>query len=100
MQQYNDTINWAFTSKIKDIELAASDEGTGIAYLHGNGDVTLDVPLPLTNMISFLQGIKLRYNDGFGTQDIVTFLGIDIMEDMRLNCKIKLSNDLDNLIDI
>jgi hypothetical protein len=87
MQHFNDTINWAFTSKVKDIELAASDEGTGIAYLYGNGEVTLDVPLPLTDMLSFLQGMKLRYNDGCGIRDIVTFFVINFVEDMRLKCK-------------
>jgi hypothetical protein len=100
MQHYNDTINWAFTSKFKEIQLASSDEGTRIAYLHGNGNVTIDVPLPLTNMISFLQGMKLRYNYGFGTRDIVTFFGIDFVDNMRLKCKIKLSNNLDILVDI
>jgi hypothetical protein len=31
MQHYNETINWAFTSKVKDLELTASDEGAGLA---------------------------------------------------------------------
>ncbi len=71
----------------------------GFAIVQGNGDVTLDVPLTLTNLVAFLQGTKIRYNDGLGTRDIVTFLGIDFVEDMRLKCKIKLSNDSVILVD-
>jgi hypothetical protein len=37
--------------------------------------------------------MKLRYNDGLGKQDIVAFLGTNFVEDMRLKCKIRLSND-------
>jgi hypothetical protein len=43
--------------------------------------------------------MKLRYNDGSGTQDIVTLLSSDFIEDMRLKCKIKLSNDSVILVD-
>ena len=68
--------------------------------MQGNGDVTIDVPLTLTNLVAFLQGMKLRYNDGSGTQDIVTFLSSDFVEDMRLKCKIKLSNDSVVLVDL
>jgi hypothetical protein len=100
IQHYNDTINWAFTTKVKDLELAASDEGAGLATVQGNGNVSLDIPVKLTNLVSFFQGMKLRYNDGLGTQDIVTFLGADFVEDMQLKCKIQLSNDLVILVDI
>jgi hypothetical protein len=93
MQHYNDTINWAFTSKVRDLELATSDKGAGLATVQGNGDVSLDLPVKLTNLVSFFQGMKLRYNDGLGTQDMVTFLGADFVEDMQLKCKIQLSND-------
>jgi hypothetical protein len=43
--------------------------------------------------------MKLRYNDGSGTQDIVTFLGSDFVKNMRLKCKIKLANDSVILVD-
>jgi hypothetical protein len=82
---YDDTINWAFSSDSKIKVLAHLDEG--IAIVQDNGDVTFDVPLTLTNLVAFLQGTKLRYNDGLGTQDIVTFLGSDFVEDMRLSAK-------------
>ncbi len=100
MQHYDDTIDWAFSSEVKDKELAASNDGDGIATLSRNGDVTLDVPATLANMVAFFQGMKLRYNDGLGTRDIVTFLGADFVEDMQLKCNIKLSNDLVILVDI
>jgi hypothetical protein len=44
--------------------------------------------------------MKLRYNDGSGTRDIVTFLGADFVENMHLKCKIRLSNNLVILVDI
>jgi hypothetical protein len=100
MQHYKDLINWAFTSKVKDLELAASDEGAGLGTVLGNGDVSLDIPLKLTNLVSFLQGMKLKYNDGLGTQDIVTFQGADFVKDMHLKCNIQLLNNLIILVDV
>jgi hypothetical protein len=100
VQHFNDTFDWAFTSKVKDLELTASDEGAGLATVQRNGDVSLDVPVKLTNLVSFFQGMKLRYNDSLGTRDIVTFLGADFVEDMQLKCKIQLSNDSFILVDI
>jgi hypothetical protein len=41
----------------------------------------MDVPLTLMNLVAFLQGMKLRYNDGSGTQDIVTFLSSDFVKE-------------------
>jgi hypothetical protein len=91
---------WHLLQRIKTLNLQLQMRALEFQILHDNGHVTLDVPLPLTNMISFMQGIKIRNNNGFGSRDIVTFLGIDSVEDMRLKCKIKLSNDLDMLVDI
>jgi hypothetical protein len=51
-------------------------------------DTTYDFPRTLENMVAFLQGMKLRYNDGSGMQDIVTFLGTDFVENMHLKCKV------------
>ncbi len=104
---YDATVHWVFASESKNKALAQSDKGNaitsnadaGIAYLQGNGDVTIDVPLTLTNLVAFLQGMKLIYNDGSGTRDIVTFLSSDFVEDMRLKCKIKLSNNSVILVD-
>ncbi len=86
--------------KVKDLELAALDESAGLATVQGNGNVSIDIPVTLTNLVSFFQGMKLRYNDGLGTRDIVTFLRADFVEDMQLKCKIQLSNDLVILVDV
>jgi hypothetical protein len=50
-------------------------------------------------MNSFLQGMKLRYNDGHGTRDIVKFIGVDFIDGMQLRCNIKLSDDSMKLVD-
>jgi hypothetical protein len=43
--------------------------------------------------------MKLKYNDGQGTRDIVKFLGADFGKAMQIKCQIKLSNDLVILVD-
>ncbi len=50
-------------------------------------------------MCSFFKDMCLKYNNGRGTQDIVTFLGDDFVEDMQIKCQIKLSNDSVILVD-
>jgi hypothetical protein len=64
MQHYDNSINWAFSSAVKNKELAASNDGAGVAIVQGNGDMTLKVPMTLENMVAFLQNMKLKYNDG------------------------------------
>jgi hypothetical protein len=91
IQHYDDSINWAFSSAVKNKVLAASNDGAGVAIMQGNSDMTLKVPMTLESTVAFLQNMKLRYSDGLGTQDIVTFLGTNFVEDMRLKCKIRLS---------
>jgi hypothetical protein len=44
--------------------------------------------------------MRLCYNDGQGTQDKVTFLGADFIEDMQLKCKIQKSDDLVILVNL
>jgi len=102
---YDDTVHWAFASKDKLRELAQLDSGSsiidddgGVVYVHGD-DITLDVLLTLTNLISFFTGMHLRYNDGKGTRDIVKFLGADFVDDMQIKCSIQLSNDTTLLVD-
>jgi hypothetical protein len=103
---YDDTINWAFASKDKLRDLAQVDNGCssivdedgGIIYINGD-DMTLDVPLTLTNLISFFTGMYLRYNDGKGTRDVVKFLGADFIDDMQIKCSIQLSDDTVLLVD-
>jgi hypothetical protein len=53
----------------------------------------------LTNLVCFYKDMRLKYNDGRGTQDIVTFLGADFGKDMQIKCQIKFSNDSVILVD-
>jgi hypothetical protein len=43
--------------------------------------------------------MKLKYNDGQGTCNIVTFLGANFDENMQIKCHVKLSNNLVILVD-
>ncbi len=102
---YDDMINWAFTSKEKLRDLAQIDGGSsivdddgGIVYADDDG-ILLDVPLTLTNLISFFTGMHLCYNDGRGTQEVVKFLGADFVDDMQIKCTVQLSNDAIILVD-
>jgi hypothetical protein len=102
---YDDTINWAFTSKDKLRDLAQVNDDSsivgdngGIVYADDNG-ITLDVPMTLTNLTSFFNGMHLRYNDGKGTRDIVKFLGADFVDDMQIKCSVQLSDDTVLLVD-
>jgi hypothetical protein len=103
---YDDTINWAFTSKEKLRDLAQIDGGSsivddngGIVYAYDNG-ITLDVPLTLTNLILFFTGMHLLYNDGRGMRDVVKFFGADFVGDMQIKCTVQLSKDTVILVDL
>jgi hypothetical protein len=95
---YNDGTNWAFSSKTKDKVIIESNDGDGTVLIDGD-TVTLNIPATIENMSSFLQGMKLRYNDGNGTHDVVCFLGIDFIDGMQLKCNIKFSDDSTKLVD-
>ncbi len=103
---YN-AISWAFAFKDKLHALAQLNDGDSnvnnggsIVYADDNG-IMMDVPLMLTNLISFFDGIRHWYNDGSGTGDVVTFIGADFFDDMQIKfkCKVKLSNDTVILVD-
>jgi hypothetical protein len=97
---YDDKIHWALASKEKVDELANLDDkdGNNILTIRDN-EVMLEMPVTLTNLVSFFKDMKLKYNDGQGTRDIVTFLGADFGEAMQIKCQIKLSNDLVIFVD-
>jgi hypothetical protein len=95
---YDDTINWVFSSRTKNKDFATSDDGGAIVYV-ADDTVTLDDPMTVENMSSFFQNMKLKYNDGNGTRNIVTFLGVDFVDGMQLKCNIRLSDDSTKLID-
>jgi hypothetical protein len=44
--------------------------------------------------------MRLRYNDGQGTRDIVTFLGADFVDGMQLKCNIQKSDESEILVDL
>ena len=102
---YDDTISWAYASKEKlrdlndknDNSPIINDEG-GIVFTNG-ATTTIDVPLTLSNLVSFFQGMYVKYNDGNGTRDVVQFLGADFVDDMQIKCEVKLSNDTIILVD-
>ena len=95
---YNDGINWAFSSKTKDKAIIESDDEVGSVLIYGD-NVTLDIPATVENMSSCLQGMKLRYNDGNGTRDVVRFLGVDFIDGMQLKCNVRFSDDSTKLVD-
>jgi hypothetical protein len=95
---YNDKICWALASKEKVDELAALDNGGAIVTIREN-EISMDIPLMLTNLVSFFKDMRLKYNNGRDTWDIVTFLGADSVEDMQIKCQIKLSNNSVILVD-
>jgi hypothetical protein len=106
---YNNSINWAFASKDKLNDLLDDVDKNGdpipitqddvVVYKNDN-EVLIDLPLTLTNLISFFDGMKLRYNNGNGTRDIVTFIGADFVDDMQIKCKIRLSNNSTILVNL
>jgi hypothetical protein len=75
-----------------------SKDGDSILLIDGD-TITLDFPLTVHNMSSFLQGMKLRYNNGNGTHDVISFLELDFIDGMQLKCNIRLSDDSTKLVD-
>ncbi len=107
MLYYDDKVHGAYASISKDKEVAQSNDGKAIILEDGSAIVYasdskgfIDVPLTLTNLMSFFQGMHLCYNDGQGTRDIVTFLGADFIDDMQLKCKIQRSDDSEILVNL
>jgi hypothetical protein len=73
---YNNTTNWAFVSKGKLNEALDDVDNNGdpipitqddtIIYADDN-EVLKNTPVTLTNLISFFDGMRLRYNNGSRT---------------------------------
>ncbi len=69
MPYYDDMVNWAYTTISKDKELAQSDDGksnlseddSAIVYA-SDSKVSITVPVTLTNLVLFFQGMHLLYN--------------------------------------
>jgi hypothetical protein len=54
--------------------------------------MSFEMPASVDDIISFMKGMKLHYNDGNGIRDIVTFLGVDYINDMQMVCHIQQSD--------
>ncbi len=83
---YDDTAHWEFSSKVKDIKLSTSDNGDVVVTVDSEGGISFDMPVSIDNIFSFMEGMKLQYNDGNGTQDIVTVLGVYYIDDTQMIC--------------
>jgi hypothetical protein len=54
---YNDCVNWAYTSKVKNKNLVASDDGQNIVDLNDN-KISIDVPVTVENMTTFFKRLR------------------------------------------
>jgi hypothetical protein len=99
LASYNDdAVNWAFSFKAKDKDFVNSEKGDTIVHISVTS-VMNNIPVTVENMSSFFQNMKLRYNDGNRTKDIVIFLGVDFIDGMQLKCNVGPSDDSTTLID-
>ncbi len=97
-QFYDDKIHWAFSSKVKETDLASDDNGDVIVTVGSEGGISFDSPVTFDDVTSFMSGMKLCYNNGNGVCDIVTFLGIDYIDDMQMVCLICRSDNSELLV--
>ncbi len=74
--------------KLRILTWISDDNGDVIVTVDSEGGVSFALPATVDNVVSFMRGMKLRYNDGNGTHDIVTFLDIDYVDDMQMVCLI------------
>ena len=81
-RHYNDSVSWAFTSESKEKSYVEGDK----------------IDLCPEDTVSFLKGMKLLYNDGSGTKELVTFLAVDFIDDMQLKCQIQRSDGSQALV--
>jgi hypothetical protein len=57
---------WALASKEKVDELAALNDCDAIVTIREN-EISMDIPLMLTNLVSFFKDMHLKYNNCRGT---------------------------------
>jgi hypothetical protein len=75
--------------KVKDTKLVYSDDGDIVVMLDSEGGISFDMPISIDIVTSFMEGMKLSYDNGNGIWDIVTFLGIDYIDNMQMVCHIQ-----------
>jgi hypothetical protein len=46
-QYYEDTVCWAFSSKVKDTELSTSDNGDVVVTVDSKGGISFDMPVSI-----------------------------------------------------
>jgi hypothetical protein len=56
---YNNTIHWAFSSKVKDNSLAYLDNEDVIVTMYSEGGMSFNIPATIDNAVSFMHGMKL-----------------------------------------
>jgi hypothetical protein len=78
--------------------LASDDNGDVIVTVDSEGGVSFALAATVDNVVSFMKGMKLWYNDGNGTREILTFLDIDYIDDMHMVCLIWRSDDTELLV--
>jgi hypothetical protein len=64
---YDNKICWVLASKEKVDELAMLDDNGGAMVTIGENEISMDIPLMLTNLVSFFKDMRFKYNDGRGT---------------------------------
>jgi hypothetical protein len=74
--------------------LASDDGGDVIVTVDSEGGVSFALPATVDNVVSFMRGMKLGYNDGKGTHDI----DIDYVDDMHMVCLIQRLDDTELLV--
>jgi len=77
---YDDKICWALASKEK-VDANLDDKDVDNILTIGDNEVALDMPVTLTNLVSFFKDMMLKYNDGQGTDctssnQMITFCGV------------------------
>jgi hypothetical protein len=59
VKYYNDTIHWAFSSKVKDYSLASLNNEVVIVTMDSEGGMSFNIPATINNVVSFMGGMKL-----------------------------------------
>jgi hypothetical protein len=78
--------------------LASDDNGDAIVTVDSEGGVSFALSATVDNVLLFMRGMKLWYNDGNWTRDIIALLDIDYGDDMQMVCLIQRSDNTEFLV--